>query len=362
MEAMKQIILLCVSSIVALLLAEILARQILDAADYLKVEKIDDSILGHRIDPSMSSFDAWGFRNPSVPASADIVAIGDSQTYGVSVTSRNAWPAQLARLTGKTVYNLALGGYGPVQYLHLLKTKALSLSPKVVIVGLYFGNDLLDAHRMTHKETPRAGRVSAADSKMLRGVRDWLARHSVIYGMTSIAVGARLRLAEVEASESDSIVIVEDPARGFRTGLTPQKRLAALDLSNQTIMEGLKITLEAIHGMMEVCKAAGIKLLVVLIPTKESVYSEHVLLKNDTDAAVFSSLVINESWARQFVQESLLQSGVEYVDTLPTLTRNITKSIYPESENGHPNVKGYRLIAEAVQKKIELASTVEQRD
>ena len=31
-----------------------------------------------------------------------------------------AWAKVLARLTGKNVYNLAMGGYGPNQYYYLL--------------------------------------------------------------------------------------------------------------------------------------------------------------------------------------------------------------------------------------------------
>ncbi len=47
----------------------------------------------------------------------------------------------LSRLTGKNVYNLALGGYGPNQYYYLLQTKAFGLKPATIIGGLYMGED-----------------------------------------------------------------------------------------------------------------------------------------------------------------------------------------------------------------------------
>ena len=73
------------------------------------------------------------------------VAIGDSQTYGDEVAREQAWPQRLAALSGRSVYNLALGGYGPVEYDRLLP-EALELSPRVVLVGLYAGNDFADAY------------------------------------------------------------------------------------------------------------------------------------------------------------------------------------------------------------------------
>jgi hypothetical protein len=61
-----------------------------------------------------------------------------------------AWPKVLARLTGKNVYNLAMGGYGPNQYYHLLQTKASGLKLATIICGLYMGEDFDNAYRITY--------------------------------------------------------------------------------------------------------------------------------------------------------------------------------------------------------------------
>ena len=107
-------------------------------------------ILDHVIKPGSGGHDAWGFRNKTVPASTNIVAIGDSQTYGASAAAKDSWPSTLQRISKLSVYNLALGGYGPVQYFHLLTTYATKLKPKIIIVGFYFGNDLLETYRIVH--------------------------------------------------------------------------------------------------------------------------------------------------------------------------------------------------------------------
>ena len=99
--------------IASLLLSEIAARMILNPADYLTVEMVRDEVLGAVPSPSArGGFDAWGFRNPNVPDAAEIVAIGNSLTYGNTATMINSWPYVLARLSGRTVYNMGLGGYG----------------------------------------------------------------------------------------------------------------------------------------------------------------------------------------------------------------------------------------------------------
>src|SRR5262245_27437148 len=101
---------------------------------------LPDADLGHRGNPQFPGHDANGFRNTAVPDTADIIAIGDSHTYGTSVASNQAWPRVLERLTSCRVYSMALGGYGPLQYLALAR-RAVQFKPRVLLVGIYFGND-----------------------------------------------------------------------------------------------------------------------------------------------------------------------------------------------------------------------------
>src|SRR5262245_59668440 len=116
---------LLVSLAIGLLLCEFGARLFLKPSDYLSIVPVDDKALGWVLPPGSPGYDKWGFRNREVPTTTDIVAIGDSHTYGNCAKMDEAWPQVLCRLTGKSVYNLALGGYGPNQYYYLFKTKAL---------------------------------------------------------------------------------------------------------------------------------------------------------------------------------------------------------------------------------------------
>lgn len=160
-----------------------------------------------RIEPNTGAHDLWGFRNKEVPQSADIVAIGDSHTYGISTKASYSWPSILQRLTGRTVYNLSLGGYGPVEYYFLLKTKALTLSPSLVVVGLYLGNDISNAYgsaygndywkslrRADFKPEQKIMRFKADIQTFTYKLSQWLPGNSVLYRLISSSVlGDELR-------------------------------------------------------------------------------------------------------------------------------------------------------------------------
>jgi len=136
---------LCLASLVlSLAIAE-------GALRLLKKENvIHDPALLYRMSPG-GEIDGNGFRNPRVLPDYDIVAIGDSQTYGNGVLSQEAWPSQLSAISGLKVYNMGMGGYGPVQYRYLLD-RALSFGPKFIIWGLYLGNDIFEAYSLPYEE------------------------------------------------------------------------------------------------------------------------------------------------------------------------------------------------------------------
>ena len=60
-------------------------------------------MLGIAIAPNTSGLDGWGFRNPAVPADVDVVALGDSHTFGNTATMDDAWPSIYSRDTHLSV-------------------------------------------------------------------------------------------------------------------------------------------------------------------------------------------------------------------------------------------------------------------
>ena len=357
-------ILFLLTIFISLLLSEFVVRQFFHPVDYLQPILEDDPILSHRISPNSGGHDDWGFRNYERPSRVDIVAIGDSQTYGVSARSHQSWPAHLSKISELSTYNMALGGYGPLQYLHLLKSKALELKPKTVIVGLYFGNDFLDSYNraysvaqwahyrnteVTVPETPQNDVViRPKNGRFLGSFRNWMAGKSVIYRLvTQSALGDKVRDEELVSGNQDLVDLNFDK---IRQTFTPNLRLKTVNLESPAVREGVRISKIAISEMKAICASRNIELLVVLIPTKELVYSELIEIRfNDSMTNTFVSLVKNETSIRDDLSDYLSNENISFVDVLPPLRRMAEKGedLYPFND-GHPNGFGYSVIANEV--------------
>lgn len=341
---------------------------------------IEDPKLKWRVAANAPGHDANGFRNNTVPANAEIVALGDSQTWGTNGRLSEAWPQVLGKISKRTVYNMGVGGYGPLQY-SALTDKALSLSPKVIIVGIYLGNDLYDAYSLAYASaTYRDLREPGASGDLLRdtiaqranalweeeknfqydfGRREprfgimWLSGHTAV-GRLIARAGWWPGSTDVwfEASKAwakthpDHGVVYDDG--GVRTVLTTAYRLAALDLDDPHIAEGLRITGVALQHIKGQTDAANVKVLVVLIPTKESVFASTV--ENRQRDPVYERLYSMESRARAALIGQCENAKIEYIDALPSLVQAVRKGeqVYPASTEGHPTPKGYQVIASTV--------------
>jgi len=95
MNRMLSSFLVLLSIVLAILLSEFTARLFLYKVDYLQPYSYSDDKLGFAIKPYSAGHDKWGFRNRVFPDLVDIVAIGDSMTYGNCALSSYSWPALL---------------------------------------------------------------------------------------------------------------------------------------------------------------------------------------------------------------------------------------------------------------------------
>lgn len=341
-----------IAGAVGLWLTESVARLFLKPVDFLQPRLVKDERLGHRIAPGSAGHDAWGFRNLAVPPHADVVAVGDSQTYGVAAPRPLAWPAQLARISGLSVYNMGLGAYGPRQYEILVREYAPRLQPRIVVVGVYMGNDLYDAAAGTAEDGP--GGVPAAtvaDRRLLRGLRDFLSENSVVYRATTLLGGDLLRRCEGPrglAGAAGPEILRRADGKAI-TGLTPTLRLLALDHQSAQTSRGLQALAEAIRNASDSCGDHGIRFLVAVIPTKESAY--RMLIERD---GLQVSDAVRRVWAEETEVREAFASGlatraIAWVDVLPALQRaTLEKTTYPSNDDGHPNGAGYAAIATAI--------------
>lgn len=355
------------SSSMGILLCELGSRLILNEADYLSPKMSSDSILGHKIEVPSTGFDDWGFRNKHVPLSAPIVAVGDSHTFGNTAMMDDAWPAVLGRTTGLEVYNLGLGGYGPNQYYHLFMTKALQLKPKWVICGLYMGDDFENAFSITHGlkfwASLREGHwdVMSPDNwdpgppVWGANIRNWLSRHSMMYRIIfhgpSVAVlkeFIRFRQVATGSDPYTTSVIRED--RNIREAFRPLGIAESLNQTSNLIREGMRITFHLIEEMDKECRKEGCKLLVVIIPTKETVFANYI--EQDPKLHLYETLhkvIVNERQAKSEMVKYFDDHRIKYIDVLPALERSVEKQLYAQTTRDmHPGRNGYRVIGETV--------------
>lgn len=353
---------------IGLVLGELSCQLILNPADYLSAKTIPDDILGIRITPNSSGFDEWGFRNARVPPHAEIVAIGDSHTYGNTAAMEDAWPSVVARVTGRDVHNLGLGGYGPNQYYYILKTKGLRLHPKLVMCGLYMGDDFENAFLITYgleywsslrKEEWRnvdADIWNLAEKPVWGAyLRNWLSEHSIVYrlvfhGPLLASLKETFRFWQASGGEDPYTTTVVVDSQNLREAFRPVGIAEKLDQSSGQVREGMRITFQLLREMDSLCKQEGCKLLVVLIPTKETVFADY--LENNSKIhlhEILDRVIKNERVARSALVKFLDSSGIAYLDTLPALKESVGNHLYAQTTRDmHPGKNGYKVIGEAV--------------
>ena len=353
---------------VGTILCEVGARFVLNPADYLSVTTLPNPILGMTIAPNSPGFDSWGFRNPSVPETVDVVTVGDSHTFGNTAKMDEAWPSVVQRETGLTVYNMGLGGYGPNQYYQVLTTRGITLRPKLVVCGLYMGDDFENAFSLTYGfdywssvRTSRWGKVEGdiwgdlQPPGAVKSVRNWLSRNSMVYrlvvhGPALSALKGRLQTRLADTTEDPSVTTFQSADGTVREAFRPIRVAAGLDQSRAEVGEGMRLTFHFLREMNLACRKSGCTFAVVIIPTKETVFAEHLQsasglnLKDRIDA-----VIRNEEIAKTVLEDVLEDAGIPYVDALPALRRSIGQRLYyPGPADMHPGPNGYRVIGETV--------------
>lgn len=367
----------------------------------LKPRYVADPVLDVRGDASLPEYDAYGFRNETRPADATIVAIGDSQTEGSGVARENAWPQQLGARLGTSVYQLAFGSYGPGHYLALIDD-ALALHPQTVIVAVYTGNDLAGAYEWVYrkgrdpelKTATRETAVAVERAEHERGAIDqawqsarvaqkglhdqpvlaWLHEHIedrsklvALYEQLEWWISGRGDdldadagpgnwrevTATLEGVPRDVLFPYDDGS--VKTVFTPAARLAAQDLDDPRIAEGLQVTLAALDRIADRCRGRS-RLLVLLMPTKELVFADRVRIHAINPPETYTRLIQQETEIRARLSTALRKRGIEVIDPLPDMrwllaTEDPEPAVtnpYSETWDGHPAAIGYTAVSRAV--------------
>jgi len=210
-------------------------------------------------------------------------------------------------------------------------------------------------------ETRRQRFISEFSLKeILLDSRGWLGRQLSLLtiiprsGLWPVIIGAikyEPNRAWALTNPTQGVVFEND---GVRTILKTAYRLQGLDLENPRIKEGLAVTKKVLSSMQLEMQNRGINFLVILIPTKESVYGDIIEEMDGALLPTHQQLVHMETNIRIDLKRFMIKNDIAYLDVLPTLQDATFRHefIYTLSDDGHPLPNGYRLIAQAVQETI----------
>lgn len=379
--------------IVALLAAELLLlglRTLSPRIDYalsppwLRIT-VPDPTLGVRPSPYYPEHDEWGFRNDHVPDECDVLAVGDSMTYGYGAPPTGAWPQQLAARTGLRIYNASFGGYGPCEYLALAK-RGLRLHPRVVVVGVFPSNDLVDAYESTWL-ADRAPQLRPDDDALRRRIEaarhdaplgaaahrilaeggaptDWplhrfLAEHGSLWGLMRACLQISTPDDSFRGAGNHGDPFMTASARHGRVAwpdadrtvfLPPALFMLKLDRRDPRIADGERILHEALAAIRTAVGEAGAHLAVLVIPSKQVVYADRLATMTGPNAAALETVVAREREVIASLLRFLADEDFTTVDATQALRAALDAGDhpYPESDDEHPNAAGYAAIASAL--------------
>jgi SGNH hydrolase-like domain, acetyltransferase AlgX len=293
--------------------------------------------------------DRHGFRNAwPWPEKAEIVAVGDSLTFGYGVEDDQTWPALVAKeLPHTRLINLGLIGGGPQQYLRVYETFGTRLYPKVVLIGFFARNDFWDAamfHRWLESGAGTNylvwrdfGQPESTSLGLEQPIGDFLssllwrchllASQSHLYNLLRYAPKRLERQAFVERRTFQA-------PDGARVELSLESSTSATE-ARSSGYRPFDIAVEALQRLHSIAKADGTNVIVVLQPSKEEVY---LPLLGEPAPDQGRSLRVR-----------LRELGIPYLDLLPGFRRRAKKGEVLFFEvDGHPNRRGYALTAELV--------------
>ncbi len=279
------------------------------------------------------STDEHGFRNPGPwPTQADIIGVGDSNMFGFGMGDDQTWMRLVAdSLPHSRVMNLGLSGAAPQQYLRVYERFGSRLKPKLLLFGLFPGNDLSDAKLFD--DWLRAGEPVGYDVwRFFRGRPPSKAegafaplKKSYLYHLVRTL---NRNLASPFAGETI------DCADGGRLRLAPRVLVQNTRMAHPGD-RFFEVIMETVEQARALARQDGTEFLVVLFPTKEEVYLPVLGKPAPHPLGPFRA--------------ELQKRGIPYLDLTPFFQEEARRGecIFFEVD-GHPNVRGAQLIAKVL--------------
>lgn len=211
--------------------------------------------------------DERGFRNRAAVAQADVLFLGDSFVEGSRVADEHTVAVRFAEFTGLSTYSLGMSGYSPRRYLAVLEQYGLELRPRVVVCLLYEGNDLRATEEVDEDTGFGLGKlvsVYVKQSPILRSLDGLL-----VGGLGGLAVGRTY--SGMEKIAWLPFQVPDGPGGRYYAFAPKQITQGYLTPGEFEASREWKALVSILGRMHEVCRVAGIRLVLGFVPNKAHV-------------------------------------------------------------------------------------------
>lgn len=343
LKVLTKLLIFVVSGVLLLVLGELVARAmepgpfaLMDENPYtqdrgLRIHKPDFS---GRWDGTWYETNSLGLRGPEVEREKAeneyrVVAVGDSCTFGKSVTEADSYPRQLERMLQEdlggdreaTVVNCGVNGASGNTYLAMLSRIGIRLQPDLIVVGMNL-NDFPNVLTKIDQTVIKNTKPRQAVTKIVGGKRN----------LDRLNESALYRLGRAIYYDFNRAKAWEDSEK-----FAEQSGNELLGAARKAKKEGIEGALEKqISDMKSLADAAGAEMAVFLFPYESQVYLE----KYDRTPI-------------ERMQEACERLDVPFVD-LAEEFRSVAyetappREMYVFGDRYHPRPIGYRVVAEQV--------------
>ena len=330
-----RVLLIVVSLLISLAVAEVLTRALLPRPGFQKIRTqsqiIPHPTRGYAYSPNQPGFtNSLGLRDDPIrpDESVDILAVGDSFTVGGGVAMEEAWPAQLELSINSAaalphpvrVVNGGVAAYSLAQIRLFTEELAQRLKPKVIVVGVYSSRYwriddpyvFFQGMAIRKSETERIKVVNGGmiyspfKTRWLQSLDFFLADHFYF--------GAHiLRISRSAAANAISYV-----------------RQDSSQPTQSDTEKLLKSLLGEVERIRELCASLNIRLIVMLVNEQE-------------EDGSFKPI---EKQYNQVVESFCRDAGVTVVDPLPVLEASAHgKPIYRQGDDHHWSSLAHKVAA-----------------
>jgi len=292
--------------------------------------------------------DKLGFKNLDYISNlniADVVALGNSFTEGMGVSTENTWPSLLSA-KGYSTYNLGVQGYAPTQMLGVFKKYGKQLKPKYIIIGYLKGTYAREKIFFNIEQAVKDKNFGAGIGQIAEQNLNTEIRNQVKFVSSAIWISTK----GIQKNFSNTINLlnsnlVDTNLKSYEKEISFFHNLADLDPSP---LRSWKNTLKKFLDIKNAADSIGAKTAILYFPSRPLVYYERAM--GNTLKAYNGKAELN--LLQDFTKKHdilFINPSNRLINYVNNLNNNFDIKLLPYLEiDGHMSKIGYQLVVDEI--------------